>query len=137
MKYIGIALSVFILFIVACDKTEATDKTPAELLEGKWNVESTELLGATVPGDGSYLIFDVCTDTICTGTDFRGTDTTTGSFTYTLNVSADSLLIEDTTSLGGGYGYDWDIEKLTETDLKMNTTTFLFGTFKIDMKKDQ
>lgn len=125
---------VFSVSFVSCDKEE--EKPIIEpSLEGKWIITSSEILGSTAPGDGSYLKFDACIDTGCNGIDFKASDTTTGDFTYVLSQDETILEINDQNSDGGNYNYTWDILELSNTDLRIiaNTT---FGTLKIEMIKE-
>jgi len=123
---------LFLIVLSGCKKEEVL--TPQEMLEGKWTITSQELLGNTTPGDGSYLTFDPCSPT-CSGTDFKASDTTTGTFTYILNDEATQIVISDTLSAGGNYNFTWDILELTEKRFRMTTSTFL-GNLKIEMSKD-
>ena len=124
---------VFTLVLFGCKKVEVM--TPGEMLVGKWMITSSELLGSVVPGDGSYLIFNACSGT-CTGADYKASDSSTGSFTYTLNSDATQIDIEDETSVGGSYNYTWDILELTETDFRITASTVL-GNLKIEMEKEE
>lgn len=120
--------------IISCQKEESL--TSQEMLEGKWIINSSELLGSVVPGDGSYLVFNACVDSVCSGVDYKASDSSTGAFTYLLNGDATSLQIVDTTSDGGSYNGTWDILELTNTDFRIIAETGLFGTFKMEMTKE-
>ena len=122
----------FFLAFTSCKKEEP--KSPQEIIEGKWIIQSQEILGEVTAGDGSYLTFDACGNTSCTGTDYKASDNTYGSITYVLNSDATILTINDPTSDGGSYDADWDILELTETDLRITTSTIL-GNLKIEMTK--
>jgi hypothetical protein len=121
-----------ILISISCKKKDP-EPTAAELMEGKWVVSSSELLGTVVPGDGSYLRFDACAST-CSGVDYKVSDTTSGTFTYSINDEATLLSITDNSSDGGSWSGEWDILELTETDLRMTTST-AFGSFKVELTK--
>ncbi len=122
---------IFAVVLLACKKEVIS---PQEMLEGKWIITSQEILGVTVPGDGSYLIFNACSQT-CTGTDYKASDSSSGTFDYILNEEATQIAIVDTMSAGGGYNYTWDILELTETNFRMTTVTIL-GNLKIEMAKN-
>ena len=126
-----ILITSMIFLCLSCEIEK--DKTPQELLEGKWNIVSSELLGTVIPGDGSYLKFNAC-NMQCTGEDYKASDNSTGTFTYTLNGDAVSITISDTLSAGGSYNATWDILELTETDFRMVGNTIL-GSLKIEMLK--
>ncbi len=116
------------------DPDEPTPQTPQEILEGKWIINSSEILGTTVPGDGSYLQFNAC-DPTCGGIDFNQSDTTMGTFTYDLNDAATVLVINDDTDDGGNYNYSWDILELSETELRMVASTIL-GSLQIELRPE-
>lgn len=119
------------LAIVGCKKEEPP--TPQEMLQGKWIIQSQELLGSVVPGDGSYLQFNACSSS-CDGVDFKASDTTTGVISYSLNAEATVLSITDASADGGSWDADWDILELTETDLRITAST-VFGNVKVEMTK--
>ena len=85
--------------------------SPQQMLEGKWTIQSQEMLGSVVPGDE-----------------------TTGTIAYSLNSEATVLSITDNSADGGSWDADWDILELTETDLR-NTTSTAFGNVKVEMTK--
>jgi len=120
------------MLLTDCKKEEPP--TPKEMLEGKWTITSQELLTVVAPGDGSYLTFNACSST-CNGTDYKASDASTGTFTYTMDDDATEIVINDTISAGGNYNYTWDILELTEEKFRITTTTFL-GNLKIEMSKD-
>lgn len=126
-------IAVLMLMTSACNKTE--DLTPADALTGKWIIQSSEILGVAVPGDGSYLVFNACTDTDCTGEDFEASNGTSGAFTFELSTDATTIAISDSTNDGGNYDGSWDILELTETDFRIVGNT-LFGSLKMEMIKD-
>lgn len=118
-----VPIAVFLLVAVfGCKKEDP--KTSQEMLEGKWNIYSTEILGNIAYGDGSYLQFNACSST-CGGVDYDAGDTTTGTFTYTINEEATILNISDTSSNGGNWNAAWDILDFTDTKLRITATTVL------------
>lgn len=131
MKWL-VVLSALLL-IVACEKESASDKTPDEMMVGKWIIQSMEILGQEVPGDGSYLEFKECSTT-CSGVDYEAANGTSGSFTYVLNESATVLEIVDTTSNGGSYHGNWDILELSDSKFRIVGNT-VFGSLKLEMTK--
>ncbi len=127
-------LPLFILIattFTACKKTE--EATPQQNLIGKWTITSSELLGSVVPGDGSYLVFSG--DGVSgSGSDHKASDNSTGTFTYTMNSDATSIVIADTMSAGGSYNGTWDILELTDDKFRITATTIL-GNLKVEMAK--
>ncbi|MFT5777725.1 MAG: hypothetical protein ACI837_000673 [Crocinitomicaceae bacterium] len=129
LKFTPIILLVA-LTAFACKK-ESTD--PAELIQGKWIITSSEILGVEVPGDGSYLTFDACAAS-CTGTDYRASDQTTGAITYTLNEDATLITIVDNSADGGSYNGTWDVLELNENNFRITVSTLL-GNLKVEMSQ--
>ena len=131
-------LVLSMLLVTSCkkDDPEPEPPTPAEMLVGKWVIQSAEILGQVTPGNGSYLTFNACSDTECTGVDYDASDLSSGTFTYELSEDALTVVITDTTADGGGYDGTWNILQLTETDFSVEGNTFL-GTLKMDMTKEQ
>lgn len=125
-------LLFLVLFTIACKKKEP-EPTAKELVEGKWIIDSSEILATVVPGDGSYMRFDACSSS-CSGVDFKASDTTYGSFTYVINDEATLITITDTSSNGGSWNGEWDILELTESDFRITTST-IFGSMKVEMSK--
>jgi hypothetical protein len=118
------------LTFASCKKDEMT---PAKLIEGKWVVETYELLAQENPGDGSYLVFNACSSS-CSGTDYNAGDQTSGTFTYTLNEEGTILTINDQSSNGGSFGATWDVLELSENELRMTASTAL-GNLKYTFSK--
>lgn len=130
----AIYLSLFAGMVLISCKKETVE--PSEMIVGKWIIDNSELLGSSIPGDGSYLVFDACSGSVCTGTDFKASDTTSGSFTYNLAADASTISIVDTMSEGGSYNGTWDILELTESKFRLIAETGLFGTFKMECSKE-
>lgn len=127
-------LSLFLLVgATSCEQEEPL--TPEQMLTGKWIIQSSEILGTVVPGDGSFITFNACDGSTCTGTDFEATDNTSGTYTYSLASDASTITIDDSTSDGGNYNGTWDILELTETDFRIVGNT-LFGSLKMEMTKE-
>ncbi|NND77426.1 MAG: hypothetical protein HKN39_04525 [Flavobacteriales bacterium] len=124
-------LLIFPLISISCEKDEPP--TSLEMLEGKWVIDSMEILAQVVPGDGSYLEFNACSSN-CTGEDYRESDMSTGNFTYDLSADASTISIIDTLDAGGNYNATWDILELTEEDFRIVGNTIL-GSLKIEMSK--
>ena len=133
MKNLLNASLILIVFISLGCKKEEAGPTAAELVAGQWTIDSSEILGTVVPGDGSYLRFDACSSA-CSGVDYKVSDTTSGTFSYTINEEATILGITDNSSDGGSWSGEWDILELTESDLRITTTT-IFGSMKVEMSK--
>lgn len=125
-------LAMFVLVVLAACKKE--ELTPAELIQGKWIITSSEFLATTIPGDGSYLTFNACSSS-CTGTDYKASDGTSGTFEYVLNSEGTQIVMVDGSSNGGSYNYTWDILELTDSRFRMTTST-VFGNFKVEMSKE-
>ena len=130
MKFKQILLLIIAISIVLLSCKKEDEKTPQEMLEGKWTIHSSEILGSTVPGDGSYLQFNASFD----GVDYKASDTTYGTFTYSMNETATIINITDTISDGGNWNFAWDVLDLTEAKLRMTTTTFL-GNLTVEFNK--
>jgi hypothetical protein len=122
---------VSVLLLLVFTNCKKDSLTPQEMLEGKWIITSQELLATVVPGDGSFLTFA----SNGTGTDYKASDQTTGSITYTLNEEATEISIADTETAGGSYNYVWDILELNETTFRITASTIL-GNMKIEMSKE-
>lgn len=120
-----------VLVLTGCKKEDPL--TPQQMFEGKWIIQSQEMLGSVVPGDGSYLIFNACSSS-CDGVEYKAGDQTTGTIAYSLNSEATVLSITDNSADGGSWDADWDILELTETDLRIITST-AFGNVKVEMTK--
>jgi hypothetical protein len=120
-------MSIVCLVLTSCEK----EKTPAQLLQKTWIASSQEILGSVVPlTDGSSLTFNADNK----GVDYKGSNKSTGSFTYTLNDAGTSVAIVDTDGNGGNYNYTWTVETLTESDLTISTNTGMFGVIRIILK---
>ena len=133
MKNLLNASLILMVFIsLGCNKEEAAP-TAAELVAGQQTIDSSEVLGTVVSGDGSYLRFQACSSA-CIGVDYKVSDTTSGTFNYTINEEATILAIIDNSSDGGSWSGEWDILELTESDLRITTTT-IFGSMKVEMSK--
>jgi len=133
MKNLLNASLILMVFISLGCKKEESAPTAAELVAGQWTIDSSEILGTVVSGDGSYLRFDAC-GSACSGVDYKVSDTTSGTFNYTINEEATILAITDNSSDGGSWSGEWDILELTESDLRITTTT-IFGSMKVEMSK--
>ena len=112
---------------VGCKEEE--EETPAEMIVGKWTISSTSLAGISSDGDNSYLDFAKCAG-ICSGIDYDGSDSTSGTFTYVLNDDGTSLVITDTQSAGGINGDTYVVTELTDSDLTLKTTLIGFDDIK-------
>lgn len=126
-KIFLLLMSIVCLALTSCEK----EKTPAQLLQKTWIASSQEIMGSVVPlTDGSSLTFNADNK----GSDYKGSNKTTGAFTYTLNDAGNSLAIVDTDNNGGNYNYTWTVETLTESDLTISTNTGMFGVIRIILK---
>lgn len=118
---------------LAFTSCETEEDQQEKTIEGKWILESSVVLGASIPGDGSYLKFNGCSSE-CTGEDYKASNESKGLFTYELSDNESTLVIEDNESGGGSWNGTWQIIKFTdsELDIKMNS---LFGDLIFEMKK--
>ena len=130
--FLKITLFLIVIIAIGCEK-EDSPPTAEELIVGIWVIDSSEILATVVPGDGSYLQFDSCALT-CDGIDYKVSDTTKGTFIYSINEAATLLSITDNSSDGGSWTGEWDVLELTETDFRITTST-IFGSMKIEMSK--
>ena len=119
--FILLLMVSFVIF--SCKKN--VPLTPQEKLEGKWIVTNSNILGANISGDGSYLTFNTYSSTGSSGIDSNASDHSTGIFTYGLNESATILTIADNSVNGGSWNAAWDVLELTETQLKITSSTIL------------
>ena len=131
-QLLKITLLLIVVSAIGCKKDEPLP-TAEELITGKWIISSSEILATVVPGDGSYLTFEACSSD-CSGIDYKESDTSTGTFTYTINEEATLLNITDGSSDGGSWSGEWDVLELTDSDFRITTTTFL-GSMKVEMTK--
>lgn len=131
MKYLYYLLIVA-LGIVSCKKDESN--SPENQIEGKWVIYNQEVLGSSVPGDGSYLT--ISGGLSGTGTDYKASDSTTGQFTYVMDEEATQIEIVDTMSDGGNYNYTFDILQLDAERFRFTANTGLFGDLLIEMNKE-
>lgn len=118
--------------IVSCKKKDPPP-TAEELVAGKWTITSSEILATVVPGDGSYMQFNACAAS-CDGIDHKVSDTTSGTFSYSINEEATLLNITDNSSDGGSWTGEWDVLELTEENFRITTST-IFGSLKVEMTK--
>jgi hypothetical protein len=120
-----------VLFFSSCETDN--DPEPEKSLAGKWNITNVRVLGISTNGDGSHLTFNDC-DSTCSGIDYKASNQTTGSFTYTLNGES-SVTIIDNSSNGGSYNGTWTINSFTATNLVLSINTIL-GEQKISLTKE-
>lgn len=125
-----IVLAILIVLSLSYSCTKEED-IPADLILGKWMLSSTEVLGTTSPGDGSYLIFEAST-----GTDYMASDSTSGTFTYELNTDGTILIINDTTYDGGYFNFTFDVLQLSEETLRITTDTGILGNMLLTFGKN-
>lgn len=131
MKYLY-SLLIVALGFVSCKKDESN--LPENQIEGKWIIYNQEILGSSVPGNGSYLTFSGGLSG--TGTDYKASDSTTGQFTYAMDEEATQIEIVDTMSEGGNYNYTFDILQLDGDRFRFTANTGLFGDLLIEMNKE-
>ncbi|MFH2142637.1 MAG: hypothetical protein ABIJ97_09460 [Bacteroidota bacterium] len=124
-------ITVIALAMLCCTK----EPTPS-LLEGKWIIKSAYLADNEYKDGKSYLEFHACGDSVCTGIDYDGEDQTTGVYTWTMDEQNNILSITDTLSAGGGYNADWLIESMTAKKMTISANTGIFGTMKMELKRD-
>lgn len=106
----------------SCEVEEAGEKS----LTGQWGLQSSVLLGQTIPGDDSYLQFEACGSTECSGIDFKASDASESTFTYVMNADEKTIVINDASaSQGGNWNGTWDVLRFSETELHLSQTTIL------------
>lgn len=118
----------------SCTKIE---QDPYKRVEGKWIIKSTSLGGINAGENGSYLQFNACDGMNCNGVDYNGSDTTSGTFEYSISESSSSTLFffTDTTSEGGFYNGEYEATLFNNSTLNLEATSIL-GTLRIEMKKE-
>ncbi len=137
MKQLFFILLVFSgAFFVSCESDGEDEPllAPDERIQGKWVISSSEILGQTVPGDGSYLEFHSC-ETNCGGIDYIASDETSGEFSYTLNDNGTLITIVDDSPDGGAYNGEWDILEFSNSKIVITAETFL-GPLRMEMNKE-
>jgi len=123
-------------FMFSCEKTEdevapdASDKT----LVGLWIISNTNFSGSDIPGDDSYLSFSDCDSSSCSGVDYKASNETSSTFTYTLNGEVSIDIVDNDTSKGGNYNGVWDIQEYTISKLVLKKAT-MFGDMIITFEK--
>lgn len=97
------------------------DTLPLEdLIVGKWEVDETDALGLTLPGDGSTLTFEACENGVGRGSDFLAEDGSTCAFVYSIDTEKPGLNIEGTDDIAkGAYAGEWIVESYTRRRLKL------------------
>ena len=116
------------MFFTSCndDDEEETLLAAEERIVGTWVINESQILGNTIPGDGSTITFNACTDTGCTGSDYLAADASTSDITYTLNADATLLTIDDSDpSKGGSYTGEYTIVTFTNSSMTITIDTFL------------
>lgn len=136
MKYLKFTLALaLIAFFTSCSKDEeVTPGDPAEQIVGTWAINSSKLLGVTIPGGGATLTFNTCGVDVCSGSDYENFDKTTGEFTYTLSTDGKTLTIVDGDQNGGAYNGAWDVTSMTNSSLEITSSSIL-GDFVLIMSK--
>lgn len=121
MKTLVFSFGLF-LIIAGCTKFDE----PTNKIQGKWLINSIEIPGMIVGGDGSYLIFMGGTQN-CQGSDYSAVDKNYGSFNYDFSPDGTVLTIVDTSFVGGNYNYSYNIIEMTDDNLKMSAITLDYG----------
>lgn len=121
--------------LVTSSCTDDDDDAPSELILGKWTMKSVQVLGQTITADGSYIIFNACDGGKCTGVDYDGTDSTSGTFEYDLNEDGTVLKIDDTPASGSGYDFEADVLTLSEAQLRFTILDPTFGNIQMEYVK--
>lgn len=132
IKNANLFLLLIILFAgtiltTSCGKDDDDVLLPVEQrIVGTWTIQNSIIFDQQIPGDGSTLTFKEC-KTTCSGTDYLGSDESTGTFTYAFIENDTVLSIDDDDSeAGGSYTGDWNIEQFTNSTLTLSGDTF-FG----------
>ncbi len=119
LKSLTLLLLVGLLF--SCDKEEE-EVTPEMTITGKWMLTNTNYFGHDAPGEGSYLSFNECNDSICTGVAYKESDQSSGTFSYVLNGEESIDIIDDDSSKGGNWSGTWTITTFTSSNLVIEQT---------------
>lgn len=114
-------LMILSFSLFSCKKE---DESPQVLLNGKWIAQSSSIQSTVIAGDGSYLQFN-SSELTGNGTDFMASDTTYGTFSYSINEAGTILTMIDASADGGMWNGEWDILDLTKSTLKITGSTFL------------
>ena len=129
------ALLLVISSLFSCEVTEEEEEVqPNKTLTGKWVITNTNLLGTDIPEDGSYLSFSECSNSNCSGVDYKASDNSSSTFTYTKNAEISIVIDDSNTSKGGNYNGIWAIQSFSTNKLVLKKTT-LFGNMIITLKK--
>jgi len=119
-------------FLASCKKDE---RTVAEKLAGQWKTADQYLQNNKVASaDGSYLEFGSCGSQPCSGTDHKGSDNTTGSFTWALQNNDTEIAFSDTTNQGGFWNGTYTIVSVSDSRLTIKTASIL-GEYKVNLTK--
>jgi len=126
-------LSLSVILISSCNKIE---EDPYKRVEGKWIIKSTSLGGINAGENGSYLQFNSCGGIDCEGIDYSGSDSTSGTFGYSITEGETTLFFfTDTTSVGGFYNGEYEATVFNNKTLNLEASSIL-GTVRIEMKKE-
>lgn len=116
-------LKIFILSLLvgfySCTKDPIVEKT----ITGKWKSKTSYIGDVELPGDGSYIKFNECSD-FCSGEDYEATNQTSGIFIYELSSDQKTIIIDDIMDEGGSWNGTWEVVKLTHNYLEISTNSF-------------
>lgn len=129
--------SLALLLIISCTVEDATDPEPegSKSLVGTWEFTNIFAFGQNIAGDGSYLKFEACDSTICTGVDYKASDASFSTFTYTVYDEDSIVFVDNDPSNGGNYNGAWIINNFTDVDFEIEKDFGAFGIQVIEMKK--
>ena len=136
IKNIMLLAAVFFMFN-ACDleSEEAGPENVYERISGTWSIESMNMLGLDIPGDGSTLTFEKCDEPPCIGRDYEATDKTTGEFTYEFVENDTKIVIVDEDEKGGNYNATWDVLDFDKDNLRITGEFPIFGNMQMELRK--
>ena len=137
-KFNKLLLASFaLMLIISCTIEDDTDPEPAESksLAGTWEFTNIFAFGQNIAGDGSYLQFEACDSTSCTGVDYKASDASSSTFTYTLYAEDSIVFVDNDPSNGGNYNGAWLINNFTDVDFEIEKDFGAFGVQVIEMKK--
>ncbi len=120
LKPLTLLFLVSVLF--SCVKKEADEVVPVKTITGKWMLTNTNFYGSNIPGDSSYLSFNECNNSICTGIDYKESDKSTSAFTYVLNGEESIDIVDNDSSKGGNWQGTWTISTFTSSKLVIKQT---------------
>lgn len=134
---ITIPILILCLTIISFSSCTKIEEDPYIRAQGKWIIKSTSLGSINAGENGSYLQFNDCNGIDCDGIDYNGSDSTSGTFEYSISEGTSKTLFffTDTTSNGGFYNGEYEATLFNNNTLNLEASSLL-GTLRIEMKKE-